>query len=160
VLSLKKDRLSSVQLFYFSKEAAMKRTIVMLALMLAVGFVMGVITERLLIAQGGPNRTILLKTDMEGLPGKEANMTVVEFAPGVRTGKHYHPGYEFGYVLEGHGVIEKEGKPAVELKPGVPFYNFRSDVHEGRNLSQTEPMKLLVIYITDKGNPITVPVNK
>ncbi len=135
----------------------MKRTIVMLAVMLAVGFVTGVFTERALIAQGGPNRTILLKTDMEGLPGKEANMVVLEFAPGVRSGKHYHPGDEFGYVLEGHGVLDKEGK-SVELKPGVSFYNSRSDVHEGRNLSQTEPMKLLTVYITDKGSPVTVPV--
>jgi len=136
----------------------MKRTIAILALMLAVGFVIGVITERVLIAQGGPKRTFILKTDMEGLPGKEANMAYAELEPGARSGKHYHPGWEFGYILAGHAVMEKEGKPAVELKPGVPFYNYRSDVHEIRNLSQTDTLKLLTIYITDKGSPIVVPV--
>jgi len=136
----------------------MKRTIAILALMLAVGFVMGVITEHVLIAQGGPKRTTILTTDLDGLPGMEAIMSVVELAPGVRSGKHYHPGYEFAYILEGHGVLEREGKPTAELKPGVPFYNFRSDVHEVRNLSQTEPMKLLTIWITDKGKHSMIPV--
>jgi quercetin dioxygenase-like cupin family protein len=136
----------------------MKRTIAILALMLAVGFVMGVITERVLIAQGGPKFTTILKTDLEGLPGMEATMSFVELAPGVQSAKHYHPGYEFAYILEGHGVLEREGKPTVELKPGVPFYNFRSDVHKVRNLSQTEPMKLVTIWITNKGKPSMIPV--
>jgi quercetin dioxygenase-like cupin family protein len=148
------------KVLFSSKEAAMKRTIATLALMLTVGFVMGVMTERVLIAEGGPNRTTILTTDLEGLPGLEAHMHVVEFAPSVRTGIHYHPGYEFTYVLEGHGVLERVGKPSVELKPGVAFYNYRSDVHEARNLSQTEPLKLIAVFITDKGKPFATPVKK
>jgi quercetin dioxygenase-like cupin family protein len=136
----------------------MKRTIVMLALMLSVGFAIGIIAERLLFAQVGPKRTVILTTDLEGLPGMEANMVVADLAPGVWSGKHYHPGYDLVYVLEGHGELARDGKPTLELKPGVAFYNYRSDMHEVRNLSQTEPMKVLAIYITDKGKPSTIQV--
>jgi quercetin dioxygenase-like cupin family protein len=88
---------------------------------------------------------------------------VAEFKPRARTGKHYHPGQEFIYVLEGKGRIEEEGKPPVDLKPGVGVY-FHSDpakpayVHEGINLSQTKPLKLVTTLITEKGQPLAIQV--
>jgi hypothetical protein len=49
------------------------------------------------------------------------------------------------------------------MKPGVSIY-FKSDpkkpayVHEGVNVSQSEGMKLLVVLITEKGQPHAYPV--
>lgn len=69
----------------------------------------------------------------------------------------------FIYVLEGEGRIEEEGKPPVDLKPGVGVY-FQSDpakptyVHEGINLSATKPLKLVTTLITEKGQPLAIPV--
>jgi cupin domain len=78
-------------------------------------------------------------------------------------GQALPPGQEFIYVLEGEGRIEEAGKPAVDLKPGVGVY-FQSDparptyVHEGINLSQTKPLKLVTTLITEKGQPLAIPV--
>lgn len=143
----------------------MRRTAFVLALTLAVGIAVGVIGSRVLNAQQGLTRTVILKTDLEGLPGKEGNMFVAEYTAGARSGKHYHPGHEFIYVLEGRGVMEEVGKPPVELKPGVGIF-FRSDpdkpgyVHEAKNLSNTDRMKLLVVLVTDKGQPLAYPVKE
>jgi hypothetical protein len=66
-------------------------------------------------------------------------------------------------VLEGHGSMQEVGKSTVEMKPGVSIY-FKSDpkkpayVHEGVNVSQSEGMKLLVVLITEKGQPHAYPV--
>ena len=51
----------------------------------------------------------------------------------------------------------------MDLKPGVALY-LQSDpakptyVHEGINPSKTDVMKLLVILITEKGQPLAIPV--
>jgi quercetin dioxygenase-like cupin family protein len=90
-------------------------------------------------------------------------MLISEYKPGARTGKHYHPGQEFIYCIEGQGVLEETGKPPIDLKPGVAIY-FQSDpntptyVHEGINTSKTDSMKLLIILITEKGRPFAIPV--
>lgn len=135
----------------------------MLALVLTVGAALSLIGERSASAQEGVTRTPILKKDLEADPKKEVTMFIGEFKPGARTGKHYHPGQEFIYVLEGRGVLEEVGKPPVDLKPGVAIY-LQSDpakptyVHEGINLSKTDGMKLLVILITEKGQPLAIPV--
>ena len=114
-------------------------------------------------AQEGVTRTVILKQPLEADPTKEVTVFVFELKPGGRTGKHYHPGQEFIYVLEGEGRIEEAGKPPVDLKPGVGVY-FQSDptkptyVHEGINLSQTKPLKLVTTLITEKGQPLAIPV--
>ena len=114
-------------------------------------------------AQEGVTRTVILKESLEADPTKEVTVFVFELKPGGRTGKHYHPGQEFIYVLEGEGRIEEAGKPPVDLKPGVGVY-FRSDpakptyVHEGINLSQTNSLKLVTTLITEKGQPLAIPV--
>ncbi len=144
----------------------MRRTAFVLGLTLAVGIAVGVLGSGMLNAQQpGLTRTVILKTDLEGLAGKEGNMFIAEYKPGARSGKHYHPGHEFIYVLEGHGVMEEVGKPPVDLKPGVGLF-FRSDpqkptyVHEARNLSDADGMRLLVVLVTDKGQPLAYPVKE
>ncbi len=141
----------------------MKQRAMLFGLTLFVGFAMGMAAPRVLSAQQpSMKRTPILKTDLEGLPGKEGTMFLAEYEPGARSGKHYHPGHEFIYVLEGSGVMEEVGKPPVAMKPGVAFYFLSSPerpsyVHEATNLSNTDPMRLLVVLITDKGQPLAYP---
>lgn len=141
----------------------MRRTILTLSLTLTVGIAMGVAATHVLSAQGeGVRRTEILKTDLAGLEGKEGHMWVVVIPPGQVTGKHYHPGYEFIYTIEGTGVMQEEGKPDVAIKPGVSFYLRSSSdkaeyVHEARNTGRT-PIKFLVVLVSDKGQPMVKPV--
>jgi quercetin dioxygenase-like cupin family protein len=98
----------------------MKRTAVMLVLAAAVGIVVGVVGTQVLSAQQvAVTRTPLLKGELMGIAGKEVTMFMAEIQPGARTGKHYHPGDEFIYVLEGSGVLEEQGKPPITMKPGT-----------------------------------------
>lgn len=132
----------------------------MLALVLTAGGALSLIGGRSASAQEGVTRTPILKKDLEADPKKEVTMFIGEFKPGGRTGKHYHPGPEFIYVLEGRGVLEQVGKPPVDLKPGVAIY-LQSDPAKPTvriNLSKTDVMKLLVILITEKGQPLAIPV--
>lgn len=117
------------------------------------------IGDRVLNAQQQPfKRTVLLRTDLAGIEGKEASVSVLEFAPEAVAGKHHHPGDEFVYVLEGTLILEAEGKPPVTLKPGDTFYQPPNQVHDARNPSTTDPYKSVVFFITEKGQPFTVPV--
>jgi quercetin dioxygenase-like cupin family protein len=146
------------------KTAPMKQTVVMLAVALALGIAVGMIGSQVLNAQQEPvTRTVLLKTDLAGIEGKEANMFLANIAPGAATPKHYHPGHEFAYVLEGSGILEEEGKAPVTLKPEVFFYLRSSSekaeyVHAAKNTSATDPLKILAVLITEKGQPLAVPV--
>lgn len=140
-----------------------KTTELVFALGLLFVFAMAVVAVPRASAQEGVTRTPILKQDLEADPSKEVTLFIADYKPGAKTAKHYHPGQEFIYVLEGHGVMEEVGKSPVDMQPGVSIY-FRSDpkkptyVHEATNLSQADGMKLLVILITDKGQPLVYPV--
>jgi len=134
----------------------MKQTLRMLVSIVVLGIVVG------LAYADDLTRTVLMKKDLEGVAGKEVTVFMAQYKPGAKSGKHYHPGQEFIYVLSGNGKMEESGKPAVEMKPGTILY-FQSDpkspsyVHEATDLGGTEGMKLLVILITEKGQPLAYP---
>ena len=137
----------------------MRRTVLTLGLVLAAGIALGVIGTKVLSAQSeSTTRTVLLRTDLAGMDGQEGIIMVAVIAPGAATGKHYHPGHEFAYVLEGSGTLEVEGKPPMALKPGAAIYQPPGQVHNGRNASATAPLKILVLHITEKGKADTLPV--
>lgn len=137
----------------------MRRTALLLGLTLAVGITVGVIGDWVLNAQQEPiKRTVLLKTDLAGIEGKEGLLVLAEIAPGAATGKQTHPAHEFAYVLEGSGTLKVEGKPPLPLKPGVTLHQPPKQVHNGKNASKTAPLKLIVFYLAEKGQPLTASV--
>ena len=132
----------------------MHRTVGMLTIALVVGIAVGMIGTQVLKAQQEPvGRTLLLKTDLAGIEGKEALVLIVEFAPGAVGGKHHHPGHEIGYMLEGSISLEVEGKPPATLKAGDTFHIPAKVVHAGKNASTTAPAKALVFGLFEKGQP-------
>lgn len=136
----------------------MRQTALMLSLTLAVGITAGVIGNQVLHAQQEPIKfTTLLKTNLAGIEGKEAYVILVELAPGAASGKHTHPAHELAYTLEGSATLEMEGKPPVSLKTGGTSYQPPGQVHEVKNASQTAPFKALLVFVAEKGQPLTVP---
>ncbi len=102
--------------------------------------------------------TPLLSKDLTGIPGKEALMITVDYAPGATDAIHRHNAHVFVYVLEGTVVMQVRGGEEVTLVPGQTFYEGPQDVHVvGRNASKTEPAKFLVFFVKDKGVPPLVP---
>jgi len=131
----------------------------MLSLTLAVGVALGMVGSHVLHAQQEPiKRTVLVKTDLEGMEGKEAILFLADLTPGAVGGKHYHPGTELFYAVEGAFTHEPEGKSSVTLKQGQAGINPHKGVHYIRNASATEPARILGCLIADKGQPITMPV--
>ena len=58
--------------------------------------------------QAGVKRTELQRHDL-GVPGREVIQVRVELGPGVAFGKHWHPGEEIVYILEGSLEYQVEG---------------------------------------------------
>jgi quercetin dioxygenase-like cupin family protein len=103
----------------------------------------------------------LFAIDLPDYPGKEGRMIEVSYPPGVQDVVHRHDAHAFVYVLEGQIIMELKGQPAVTLKAGQTFYEGPADVHlVGRNASNTEPARFVVVLLKDKGAPILTPVKE
>ena len=103
----------------------------------------------------------LFAIDLADYPGKEGRMIEVSYPPGARDMVHRHDAHAFVYVLEGKIVMQLKGKPAVTLTAGQTFYEGPSDVHvEGRNASDSEPARFVVVLLKEKGAPIVKPVQE
>jgi len=136
----------------------MRRTVLMSSVIFAVGIAIGVLGAQVLSAQQEAiKRTVLLKTDLAGIEGKEGVIIRVELAAGAAAGKHYHPGHELVYILQGSGTFEAEGKPPRAVKAGDTLYVTPKLIHDVKNTGKT-PVKALVVAIAEKGQPLTVPV--
>jgi quercetin dioxygenase-like cupin family protein len=102
----------------------------------------------------------LLKKDLSSHAGGDMLLTVgeVNLAPGATGSKHRHPGPTFVYVLEGAVEIELEGTSAKTYHKGESFYEEPHQLHiTTRNVSQTEPARILVYHLSRKGKPLTQP---
>ncbi len=129
----------------------MKRTVLILAVTLVVGILLGAIGGEV-VAQ--LKRATVLRTDLVSAEGKEAILQLVELEPGVTGKTHYHPGEGVIYLLEGSLFIGLEGKPDVTMEPGDAFHMPPEQVHFGK--TTTEAAKILVFRVHPKGQPITV----
>lgn len=136
----------------------MRRIALIAGLALVLGVAVGVVGNQVLNAQPAPvQRTVLQKVDLAGVEGKEGVLYLAQLAPGAAAGKHSHPGEEFGYVVQGSLTLEPEGKPPLTLKAGESFHNPFKNVHDAKNPSQTEPAKVLVFLLAEKGQPLSTP---
>ncbi|GAB1577771.1 cupin domain-containing protein [Bordetella petrii] len=106
-----------------------------------------------------PIVTPLLTKALPDIPGKEALMLLVDYPPGAADPIHRHDAHAFVYVLEGSIVMQVKGGREVTLKPGQTFYEGPDDIHTvGRNASQTEPAKFVVVLVKKAGTPALLPL--
>jgi quercetin dioxygenase-like cupin family protein len=103
----------------------------------------------------------LFAIDLPDYPGKEGRMIEVSYPPGAQDMVHRHDANAFVYVLEGQIVMQLKGQSAVTLKAGQTFYEGPTDVHVvGRNASNTEPARFVVVLLKGKGAPLQTPVKE
>ena len=106
-----------------------------------------------------PVVTELMSKDLPDIPGKNALMLLVDYPPGAADPLHRHDASAFVYVLEGSVVMQVKGGEEVTLTPGQTFYEGPDDIHTvGRNASQTEPARFVVVLIKNKGAPALIPI--
>lgn len=103
----------------------------------------------------------LFAIDLADYPGKEGRVIEVSYPPGAQDMVHRHDAHAFVYVLEGQIVMQLKGQPPVTLKAGQTFYEGPTDVHVvGRNASNTEPARFVVVLLKAKGAAVLTPVNE
>ena len=103
----------------------------------------------------------LFAIDLADYAGKEGRVIEVSYPPGAQDVVHRHDAHSFVYVLEGQVIMQLKGQPAATLKAGQIFYEGPTDVHVvGRNASNTEPARLVVVLLKGKGAPILTPLKE
>lgn len=109
-----------------------------------------------LAQQSGIRRTDLQRHDLS-VPGREVVQARVELDPGVAFGKHWHPGEEIIYVLEGSLEYEVEGKPPATLNAGDVLFIPAGAIHAAKNVGSGNAAELAT-YVVEKGKPLVVMV--
>ena len=108
----------------------MRRNAGLLAIAFAIGIAVEMLGNQVLIAQQAPvTRTILQQKDLDGVEGREVIMYRAEAIPGGVAGRHYHPGPELLYILEGALILEHDGQPPVTLKTGESAHIPAKHIH-------------------------------
>jgi quercetin dioxygenase-like cupin family protein len=110
-------------------------------------------------ASTGVKQIELFKTTMNDVLGRVVTIRRTERDPGNGSDAHRHPGsHTFGYVLEGTYEVKIDDGPLQRLGPGETFYEPPNALHAvSRNGSNTQPVKYLVIQVSDPTKPATVP---
>ena len=100
----------------------------------------------------------LMTWKLEGAEGVEVVMSRVTVPAGTKLPKHWHPGEEFAYVLDGKFVYCPEGEEEVTIGAGeigaVPF----KKVHTIR--TEDEEASMIVFRVHEEGQPERVLVEE
>ena len=112
-------------------------------------------------AQLSPSETdLVFKHDLPNITMEDWEVTVsyVDYPPG-RVGKiHHHAGFVLAYILEGAYVTKISGQDETTYRAGEMFFEPPGSTHESsRNISQTQPTKLLAMIFAKKGAQLTTP---
>jgi quercetin dioxygenase-like cupin family protein len=102
--------------------------------------------------QAGTKRTDLQQHDLSA-PGREVVQVRVDFDPGYVAPKHWHPGEEIIYVLEGTLEYEIEGQPPVRVKAGDVLFVPARTIHSAKNVGSGNGAELAT-YVVEKGLPL------
>ena len=108
------------------------------------------------VQQPGVRRTDLQRHDL-GVPGREVIQVRVELDPGVAFGRHWHPGEEIIYVLEGSLEYEVAGNPPTTLRAGDVLFIPARTIHAARNVGSGNRAELAT-YVVEKGKPLVALV--
>ena len=110
-------------------------------------------------ALSGQRSTELFNRVMDDVLGRRLTVRLTERDPGNGSAAHRHPGsHTVGYILEGSYEVKINDGPVQTLKPGEVFYEAPNALHAiSRNASTTQPLRYLVIQVSDPTKPATVP---
>jgi quercetin dioxygenase-like cupin family protein len=111
-------------------------------------------------AASAPSETLapLFTQVLPNVPGKTFTSAIVTFPPAARAVPHRHgDAFVYAYVLEGAVSSQLEGQPAHVYHQGENWSETPGAHHLAtENTSQTEPAKLLVVFIATTGEQLKV----
>ena len=100
----------------------------------------------------GLTRTDLQRHDLS-VPGREMIQNRVDIEPDAPAIRHWHPGEEIIYVLEGTLEYEIDGQPNVTVTAGEALMVPAETVHAVRNVGDVTATELAT-YVVEKGRPL------
>lgn len=102
--------------------------------------------------------TILVaQTPVTGVPDKVFMLLTTDFPPGVSTGRHTHPGDEYGTLMEGAVMTRQDGGEWKTVSAGESYYVPANIIHETKNVGPV-PAKAVNAFVLEKGKPRVTPI--
>ena len=100
--------------------------------------------------------SVKIELQRSDLTGKDMDIIVnlFEVPPGAIVARHIHPGEEVVYVLEG-GILEHPDGKLLTLEAGMAIIYPRDVPHAGVKVVGDKSLKMLNVFIVDKGKPVT-----
>lgn len=96
------------------------------------------------------------------IPGKSLTAVVVDYAPGAASPAHRHASSAFiyAYVVSGEIESQVDDGPKRIYHAGESFFEAPGATHRvSRNASDTQPAKLLAVFVADSSDKVlTTPV--
>jgi len=103
-----------------------------------------------------PGSNQVLRAPITASPELEVIVSDVVIPPGATVPRHFHPGEEFVYVIEGSAVHVEEGKPDRTLGAGDSLVIPPRAVHAPR--AGESGARAIVFRVHLKGEPERIPV--
>ena len=119
------------------------------------------LTPMMAAAEAPPRAGPIITQDLPpvSLDGWKMTALEISYAPGQVDRAHRHPGFVFGYVLEGDLRFKVDGGEETTYHAGQMFYEKPGSVHRvSANASATRPCRFLAMVFVDKTKPLTEPV--
>ncbi len=98
----------------------------------------------------------IMTSQLELVEGTEVVVSHVEIPANTTLPKHWHPGEEFIYVLEGSAVLWQQDKSDTHLKKGDVFKVSLKQIHTAK--TGEEGATILVFRVHETGQPVRVNV--
>jgi len=113
--------------------------------------------------EGGLARPdLLLREIVRGMPKgerQEVRVLTASLKPGDKTVFHTHRFPVTVYILEGAFTLEMEGREPVTMKAGQAMVEPPNVKMTGYNRSSTEPLRVVIFYVSDPDTPFLDPMH-
>ena len=107
-----------------------------------------------------PNQ--LLSELVAGMPKgdkQQIRVLTATLKPGAKTVFHTHRFPVTVYILEGAFTLELEGRSPITVKAGEAMVEPPNVKMTGYNRSSTEPMRVVIFYVSDPDTPFLDPIH-
>lgn len=108
------------------------------------------------VAPSPIKRNVVGKIEVPGA-NYEVVTALVEIAPGFKAGRHFHPGIVQAQVTEGEFWLAIDGQPEKTFKAGENLELPNKVVHNEGAVG-SGPVKLVAVYVVEKGQPLVTAV--
>lgn len=99
----------------------------------------------------------LMKSQLEGVGGTEVIVSRVTIPSNTSLPRHWHPGEEFAYILDGSVTLWQKGKDDIVGKKGDVIKVPLEQIHTA--ITKNEAVTILVFRVHEQGKPERIKVD-